>query len=347
MYRKTSRVGLTQYCAAIVLACGALVSGFAPGTASAAEDVVLHGVQLGALGALRSTLVEVGKKHNIKYELKDFRSSTSAMKALDQGELHIANTTAQHLARAIEQNIEVVWVAGWGGGYNVLIAGKDFAAGTTDASVKAAIMKRKAADNPIKIGVPTGSMQHAKLLQYLSSIGVDGAKDVEIINVPFHLHPRAIGSGEVDMVMALAGFAELAMQKSGAKLVKHLYKGQYGKQEIGFIVQKSLIETNPGLVQRIVDSHVEAMNMFIGNMTAQIALEKQYSRFPPSVIENTEKTYLRYHYRTNVVDLKAMAKQLNMLGWSTQDLSSKVDGMVNLTFLSKATGKSVADLSSW
>lgn len=345
MYSKTIRVGLAQYCAVIVLACGALVSSFAPGSASA--EVVRHGVQLGALGALRTTLVEVGKKYNIQYELKDFRSSTSAMKALDQGELHIANTTAQHLARALEQNIKVVWVAGWGGGYNVLIASKNFAVGTTDASVKAAIMKRKAAGKPIKIGVPTGSMQNAKLLQYLSSIGVDGAKDVKIINVPFHLHPRAIGSGEVDMVMALAGFAELAMQKSGAKLVKHLYKGRYGKQEVGFIVQKSLIEKNPGLVQRIVASHVEAMNKFIGNMSAQIAFEKKYSRFPPSVIENTETRYLRYHYRTNVVDLKAMAKQLYTLGWSKQDLSYKVDGAVNLTFLSKATGKSVEYLSKW
>ncbi len=345
MYSKVIRFGFARYRAAIVIACGALASGFVPSSASA--EVVRHGVQLGALGALRTTIVEVGKKYNIEYELKDFRSSTSAMKALDQGELHIANTTAQHLARAIEQNIKVVWVAGWGGGYNLLIAGKGFAAGTTDASVKAAIMKRKAAGNPVKIGVPTGSMQNAKLLQYLSSIGVDGAKDVNVINVPFHLHPRAIGGGEVDMVMALAGFAELAIQKSGAKLVKHLYKGQYGKQEIGFIVQKSLIEKNPGLVQRIVASHVEAMNKFIGNMSAQIAFEKKYSRFPPTVIENTEKRYLRYDYRTNVVDLKAMAKQLNTLGWANQDLSSKVDGMVNLTFLSKATGKSVADLSRW
>lgn len=345
MYSKVIRFGFDQYRAAILIACGVLASGFVPGSASA--EVVRHGVQLGALGALRTTIVEIGKKYDIEYELKDFRSSTSAMKALDQGELQIANTTAQHLARAIEQNIEVVWVAGWGGGYNVLIAGKDFAAGSTDASVKAAIMKRKAAGNPVKIGVPTGSMQHAKLLQYLSSIGVDGAKDVNVINVPFHLHPRAIGGGEVDMVMALAGFAELAMQKSGAKLVKHLYKGRYGKQEIGFIVQKSLIEKNPGLVQRIVASHVEAMNKFIGNMSAQIAFEKKYSRFPPSVIENTEKRYLRYDYRTNVVDLKAMTKQLNTLGWAKQDLSSKVDGVVNLKFLSKATGKSVEYLSKW
>ena len=89
------------------------------------------------------------------------------------------------------------------------------------------------------------------------------------------------------------------------------------------------------------------MNKFIGNMSAQIAFEKKYSRFPPSVIENTETRHLRYHYRTNVVDLKAMAKQLYTLGWSKQDLSYKVDGAVNLTFLSKATGKSVEYLSKW
>jgi ABC-type nitrate/sulfonate/bicarbonate transport system substrate-binding protein len=335
----------SSICAAIGLACGALITGFVPGTALA--EVVRAGVQIGAAGALRTTLPEVGKKYNIQYELKDFRSSTTAMKALDQGEIHIANTTAQHLARALEQNIEVVWVVGWGGGYNVLVAAKTYDAGSNDSAVKDSIMKRKAAGNPVKIGVPTGSMQNAKLLQYLSSIGVDGAKDVEIINVPFHLHPRAISGGEVDMVMALAGFAELAIQKFGAKMIKHLYRGRYGKQEIGFIVQKSLIQKNPGLVQRIVSSHVEAMNKFIGNMSAQIAFEKKYSRFPPSVIETTERKYLRYHYRTNVVDLKAMTKQLNLLGWSKHDLSSKVDSVVDLRFLSKATGKSISDLSKW
>ena len=60
MYNKTSRIGLTQYRAAIVLACGALVSGFVPGTVSA--EVVRHGVQLGAMGALRTTIVAAGKE---------------------------------------------------------------------------------------------------------------------------------------------------------------------------------------------------------------------------------------------------------------------------------------------
>lgn len=313
----------------------------------AAQDVVRHGIQIGALGALRTTLPDIGKKHGITYEIKDFGDSTAALRALDQGALQIANTTAQHLARALSEKIAVVWVAGWGGGYNVLVAGKDFASGADDAALKAAIAKRKAEGKPVKIGVPTGSMQHAKLLQYLKAIGVDGDKDVEVVNVPFPVHPRALGAGEVDMAMTLAGFGALAIEKSGAKMVKHIYAGPYGKQEIGFIVQKSLIEKNPGLVQRIVASHAEAMNLFIGNMDAQVAYEKKYSRFPPTVVETAERKFLRYDYRTNIVDLKAMAKELNGLGWMKEDMSAQVDGVVNLTFLSKATGKSVDELGKW
>ncbi len=268
------------------------------------------------------------------------------MKALDQGEIQIANTTAQHLVRALNEDIKVVWVSGWDGGNNLLIAGKGFNAGTDGTAVKNAIMKRKAAGKPVKIGVPTGSMQHAKLLQYLNSIGVSD-KDVDIVNVPFPVHPRALGAGEVDMAMTLAPFGVLAIQKLGAKEVKHLYGGRYGKQEIGFIVQKSLIDSNPKLVERIVASIAESMNKYIGDKDAHIAFEKKYSRFPASVIETTQKKYMHYNYRTNVADLKAMAKQLHSLGWMKSDLSSKIGSVVNLDFLSKATGKPVAELSKW
>jgi ABC-type nitrate/sulfonate/bicarbonate transport system substrate-binding protein len=316
-------------------------------TGASAQDTVRHGIQIGALGALRTTLPLVEKKYNLKYDIKNFSDSTAALRALDQGELEIANTTAQHMVRAISEGIDVVWVAGWGGGYNVLVAGKGFVLPSTDdAAVKDAIMKRKAAE-PVKIGVPTGSMQHAKLIEYLRAIGVDETKDVRVVNIPFPSHPRALEAGEVDMAMTLAGFGALAIEKSGGKLVKHLFEGPYGKQEIGFIVQRSAIERKPELVARIVASHVEAMNMFVGDMDKQIEYEKKYSRFPPPVIEMAERRFLRYHYRTNVVDLKAMAKALNGLGWMKDDLSSKVDGVLDFSFLAKASGRSVAELSSW
>lgn len=334
------------------LLTGSVVAGIATvglviSTIASAQDVVRHGIQIGALGALRTTLPQAGARYGIKYEIKNFRDSTSALRALDQGELQIANTTAQHLVRAINEGIDVVWVAGWGGGYNVLVASKTFKSSASDkATLKAAIMKRKG-ESPVKIGVPTGSMQHAKLIGYLKSIGVDAAKDVQIVNIPFPNHPRALGAGEVDVAMTLAGFGALAIEKSGGGLVDHLFKSQFGKQEIGFIVQRKLIKENPGLVQRIVRSHVDAMNMFITDMEKQIAFEKKYSRFPPSVIEMAERKFLRYDYRTNVADLKGMATLLHSLGWAKADFSPKIEGAMDLSFLAKATGKPVAELTRW
>jgi NitT/TauT family transport system substrate-binding protein len=316
------------------------------GTVSA-QDVVRHGIQIGALGALRTTLPEVAGKHGLKYDVKDFTDSTAALRALEQGELEVANTTSQHLVRAITEGIDVVWVAGWGGGYNVLLARKDFkVAAGNPAALKAAIDQRKGA-SPVKIGVPTGSLQHAKLLGYLRAAKVDPDKDVQIVNVPFPNHPRALEAGEVDLAMTLAGFGALAMEKSGAQLVQHLFEAGSGKQEIGFIVHRRLVQKNPELVQRIVNSHVDAMKLFVGNMDKQVEYEKKYSRFPESVVQKAERQFLRYDYRTNVVDLKTMAKEMQQLGWAKEDLSPRIDQAVDLRFLSKATGQSVDALSRW
>jgi len=328
----------------ILIALAALLCTAGP---AAAQDVVRHGIQIGALGALRTTLPEVAAKHGLKYDIKDFSDSTAGLRALEQGELEVANTTSQHLVRALTEGIDVVWVAGWGGGYNVLVARKDFNVPAANlAALKAAIDQRKGA-NAVKIAVPTGSLQHAKLLSFLRSAKVDPDKDVQIVNVPFPNHPRALEAGEVDLAMTLAGFGALAMEKSDARLLQHLFDAGSGKQEIGFIVHRRLIERNPALVQRIVDSHVEAMKLFVGNMDKQVEYEKKYSRFPESVVQKTERTFLRYDYRTNIADLKAMAREMQQLGWAKEDLSPRIDNAVNLSFLSRATGQSVDALSRW
>src|SRR5215471_20774099 len=134
------------------------------------DNTVRHGIQIGALGALRTVLPSIERKYELKYDIKDFRDSTSALLALDQGELDVANTTSQHLVRAISEGMEVVWICGWGGGYNVLVAGKklDLPA-TDDAALRAAFLKRKREGKPMTIGVPTGSLQHAKLSFFLKS----------------------------------------------------------------------------------------------------------------------------------------------------------------------------------
>lgn len=313
-----------------------------------AADTVRHGIQIGALGALRTSLPAVGKKFDLTFDVKDFRDSTSALLAIEQGELEICNTTTQHLIRAISENIPVKWVCGWAGGYNVLVSRKGLDLKQNDgAALKTLAGSRKQAGKPLIIGVPTGSLQHAKLAVYLKSIQADPDKDVQIANIPFPNHPRALEAGEVDMAMTLSAFGAMAIDKGDATLFLHLFGGAFGKQEVGFIVNQKLIKDKPELVQRIINAHVEAMKTFMGQPDKQIELEKKYSRLPDNVIAMQEREFLHYNFRTNVADIKTMARELHQLGWVKEDLGPKVESFIDSSFVAKASGLTTAELSSW
>src|SRR5437879_3994526 len=100
------------------LASGSALAGAAfeslVGVPARAADVARHGIQIGGLGALRTTLPDVAKKYDILYDVKDFRDSTSVLLALEQGELDVGNSTILHLIRAITEGIPVSWICGWG-----------------------------------------------------------------------------------------------------------------------------------------------------------------------------------------------------------------------------------------
>jgi len=313
-----------------------------------AADTFREGLQIGAMGALRTTLPGTDKKYDLAFDAKDFRDSTSVLLAIEQGELEIGNTTTQHLIRAISENIPVRWVCGWAGGYNVLVSRKGFNLKPNDtAALKSETASRKQSGKPLIFGVPTGSLQHAKLAIYLKSIGIDPDKDVQIANIPFPNHPRALEAAEVDLAMTLSAFGAIAIDKGDAVLFLHLFGENFGKQEVGFIVPEKLIKEKPALVQRIVNAHVDAMKTFMGQPDKQIEFERKYSRLPEAVIAMQERNFLQYNFRTNVADIKTMARELHQLGWVKEDFGPKVDSFIDLSFVAKASGLSPAELSTW
>jgi NitT/TauT family transport system substrate-binding protein len=313
-----------------------------------AADTFREGLQIGAMGALRTTLPSMDKKYDLTFDAKDFRDSTAVLLAIEQGELEIGNTTTQHLIRAISEGIPVRWVCGWAGGYNVLVSRKGLNLKPNDsAALKSEAASRKQSGKPLLFGVPTGSLQHAKLAIYLKSIGIDPDKDVQIANIPFPNHPRALEAGEVDLAMTLSAFGAISINKGDALLFLHLFGGNFGKQEVGFIVTEKLIKEKPALVQRIVNAHVDSIKSFMGQPNKQIEFERRYSRLPDPVIVMQEREFLHYNFRTNVTDIKTMARELRELGWVKEDFGAKVDGFVDFTFVANASGLSPAELSTW
>jgi ABC-type nitrate/sulfonate/bicarbonate transport system substrate-binding protein len=312
-----------------------------------AQDRVRIGLQIGTAGPLRVVLPQIEGKYNLKFEIKDFRDSTSAMLALEQQELDIANTTAQHLVRAMEENIPVVWVAGWGAGYNVLIAAKSLAVSKDDwRALDQLIKKRKAENNPIKIGVPTGSMQHLKLLMALQEAGIS-EKDLTVVNIPFPTHPRAIDAGEVDLAMTLATFGALSIHGGKGALFAHLYGDKAGRQEIGFIVHRDTVSKREDYLRRLLAAYVEAMRSFITDVPKQITLELGYLKLPEPVVTMTLKDFLRLNYRTNVSDIQLMARQMHQLGWAKKDHSADVERVLDFAILQKASGETAESLRKW
>src|SRR5262249_20237016 len=146
---------------------------------------VREGLTIGAQGAIRIALPEVQEKNDVQYSFKEFPDSTAILLAMEQGELDFAGTTSQHLIRAASEGIDVVWLLGWGGGYNVFVARKAFGiSSNNDAGLRAEIMRRRQAGSMVKIAAPTGSMQHLKLTVYLKDLGIDPDKDLQIVNIP-------------------------------------------------------------------------------------------------------------------------------------------------------------------
>jgi NitT/TauT family transport system substrate-binding protein len=314
--------------------------------AQPAPAVVRDGVQRGAVGAIKSGLLEVGPAHGLTYDLKTFNDATAVILAMAQKELEMGNITGQHVVRAIDQGIDLSVVIGWGGGYNVLVANPNVNLNKDDiAGLKALVVSRKAASNKVKIGTPTGSQQHLKLIYFLKQNGIDADRDVDVINITFPDHPRALDGRQVDMVMTLAAFASLAIVKGSGKLFYHVYGQNYGQWEIGFAVRRDLIKDKPDLVQKIVDSHVDGMNMFMDDIPKRLELEERQSSFPPTVIEMEQREFLKLTYKVGIDDIKRTAREMAEVGWVRRDLSGEVEKCVDLQFLEKKTGLSKAQLS--
>jgi NitT/TauT family transport system substrate-binding protein len=324
---------------AAAAAIGTAISGmtFDP---SRSQDVptLRHGVQRGAIGALKTGLLQVEAQYGLKYDLKTFNDATAVILAIAQKELDLGNITAQHVVRAIDQGIDLSVVCGYGGGYNVLVANTDLKLEKGDlAGLKSLVLSRKSG-NKVKIGTPTGSQQHLKLVYLLKQNDIDPDRDVDIVNVGFPDHVRALDGKQVDMVMTISSFASMAAVNGVGKIFYHVYGSNYGKWELGIAVRRDLVTDKPDLVQKIVGSHVGAMKLFMDDMPKRIEMEEKQSSFPPAVVEMEQRDFVQLSYKVVIDDIKRTAKEMAGLGWVQRDLSPEVDKYVDLVFLEKVTG---------
>lgn len=299
------------------------------------------------LGNLVTLYPEVGPKHGVNFDVVLFQDGAALLQALSTGDVLLAGPTKVQLVQAMERGVDLVMIVGYAGGYATYIAGKGVNVKPGDwGSVKSVAAERKAKGESFKIGVPTASLQHIILLQQLQAAGIDAAKDVEILNVPFAEHANAVGAGQLDMAGALALFGAAALLQDKASLFKHATDTPLGHFEVGFVTTRKLIKERPADIQAIVNAHYEAMTNIANDPTHGLAREVAYTELPEAVVKKTYE-FLTFDPRVDVGAIRATEATMRQLGLHKEDLSGKVPEYVDLSFLAKASGKSVEALSTW
>lgn len=302
--------------------------------------VVTEGIQRGAESELQAAFPLVQAKYGVKMDIKSFGDGSSAILALSQKQLDMANLTVEHVIRSIDQDMGLVVVVGSSGGHAVIVAAKNVSLPPNDLAALKSLIESRKARNKVKFSVPTGSLEHLRLVYLLSNLGVNIDLDVQIVNMGFAEQPRALSDNEVDLAMCLSSFAALAIVNGSATLFQHVYGGAAHQWEIGYATRRDLIESDPGLIQRVVNTHVAAEKLYMNNTAERIKLAETESSFPPAVIKMDETDFLKFTYRIDLDDIRATAKEMYKLGWTKRDLSDQVDRHVDYSFLEKATGES-------
>jgi NitT/TauT family transport system substrate-binding protein len=99
----------------------------------------------------------------------------------------------------------------------------------------------------------------------LADAGIDPA-DLDLMVVPVHDMANAFATGSVDAFFGVKIGASIALQNGGHELAD-VYDTPVGKVNIGLVTTQELLDSDPELVQSVVDTHSATIDYMITNQT--------------------------------------------------------------------------------
>ena len=207
-----------------------------------------------------------------KVEVITLANSTEIKSAVVSGSADFAVTgiTAALQGAAAGEPFRVLASSADGG--SAIVAGKD--SGIADV----AGLRGK------KIGYVPGSAQDILLRLTLRGAGLDADEDVELVKVEFPDMATALVRGDIDAFSGAETGPSDALVK-GAKLVTHPYDTEMAKINIVMGTSQEMIDSDPALVQTMVDAHAKAIDHMAANKQewADAVVEKY--GFPKAALE--------------------------------------------------------------
>ena len=235
-------------------------------------------------------------------EVVPMADSTAIKNAVVNGDVEFGVLGVPSVLAGIAQNEDIKIVASAADGGTGIVGNKEI------DGVEALAGK--------KVGYVPGSSQEILLRQTLAQAGMDADTDIELVNIGFADMPDALERGDIDAFSSAEVGPSIAILK-GAQSIVSPYETPIGKVNISLATTSALIESNPELVQGIVDTHVRATNHLLEDKDAWASgIQSNFSFDDDVLAQALENIWLRTRIGEDYIS------QVNELGKHMLDLGT-------------------------
>ena len=280
-------------------------------------------------------LPEYAAKYNITMEQVMFQRFADARTALASGDIDITAFGPQDISLALGQGTRtLVGVAGVGSGNDCLIVRKgedikDWKALTTKA-----------------IGVGAGSISWLKFAASTQENGVEYGK-LKVINIMGGggNYLKALQAKEIDMAVVWQPFCAQGILDGVAQYptIDHNKSKTVGGLIAVLAVNRAFMEKNRDAVQRLVAAYVDVLTYAQANAGTWAKIYAEKAGLPEAVAAESVRI-TRLDPVLPLESIKRISKYLSDNGVIARDVTADLPQSYTYEFLSRATGKSAAEL---
>ena len=280
-------------------------------------------------------LPDEAKKHGIDIEIVMFQRFADARTALVSGDIQLTAFGPQDISLALGQGAKtLIGVAGVGSGNDCLIVRK----GEDIKDWKAVADKR--------IGVGAGSISWLKFAASVQENGLQYNK-LKIVNIVGGgaNYLKALQGKEIDMAVVWQPFCAQAIVDGMAQYptIDHNKSKTVGGLISVLAVNKTFMEKNRDATQRLVVAYLDVLKVAQADRAKWSKIYAEKAGLPePVAAESIRITQL--DATLPLASIKRISKFLSDNGIIARDVSGEVAQYYSYDFLSKATGKSPAEL---
>jgi ABC-type nitrate/sulfonate/bicarbonate transport system substrate-binding protein len=278
---------------------------------------------------------EYAAKYNIQVEMVMFQRFADARTALASGDLDLTAFGPQDISLALGQGAKsLVGVAGVGAGNDCLLVrkGEDIKAWTE--------LARKT------IGIGAGSISWLKFAASAQEHGLDyGAlKIVNIVGGGAN-YLKALQGKEIDVAVVWQPFCAQGIQDGFAQYptIDHNASKAVGGLIAVLAVNRTFMEKQREAVQRLVVAYVDILKVAQADPQRWAKIYAEKAGLPEAVAAESIRI-TKLDAALPLESIKRISKFLSDNGVIARDVSGDIPGAYTYEFLSKATGKTPAEL---